>query len=41
MMKHWMSDVVVCSDGTEVSAQAMRKLQEHNIPLRREPIRIP
>ena len=27
MMKHWMSDVVACSDGTEVSAQAMRKLQ--------------
>ena len=39
MMKHWMSDVVVCSDGTEVSAQAVLKLQEHNIPLRREPIR--
>ena len=41
MMKHWMSDVVACSDGTEVSAQAMRKLEEHNIPLRTEPIRIP
>jgi thioredoxin reductase len=39
MMKHWMSDVVACSDGTEVSAQAMVKLREHNIPLRREPIR--
>jgi thioredoxin reductase len=39
MMKHWMSDVVVCSDGTEVSAQAVLKLQEHNIPVRREPIR--
>jgi thioredoxin reductase len=39
MMKHWMSDVVACSDGTEVSAQAMLKLQEHNIPLRQEPIR--
>jgi thioredoxin reductase len=31
MMKHWMSDVVACSDGTEVSAQAVRKLEEHNI----------
>src|SRR6195952_425358 len=39
MMKHWMADVVACSDGTEVSAQAMRKLAEHNIPLRTEPIR--
>ena len=39
MMKHWMPDVVACSDGTEVSAQAMRKLEGHSIPLRREPIR--
>jgi thioredoxin reductase len=39
MMKHWMQDVVACSDGTEVSAQAARKLKEHNIPLRTEPIR--
>jgi thioredoxin reductase len=39
MMKHWMSDVVACSDGTEVSAHAMLKLQEHKIPLRQEPIR--
>jgi thioredoxin reductase len=38
MMKHWMQDVVACSDGTEVSVQAMRKLHEHNIPLRTEPI---
>jgi thioredoxin reductase len=38
MMKHWMADVVACSDGTEVGAQAMRKLAEHNIPLRTEPI---
>ena len=38
MMKHWMQDVVVCSDGTEVSPQAARKLQAHNIPLRSEPI---
>jgi thioredoxin reductase len=39
MMKHWISDVVACSDGTEVSAQATRRLQEHNIPLRTERIR--
>jgi len=39
MMKYWMADVVACSDGSEVSAQAMRKLAEHNIPLRTEPIR--
>jgi thioredoxin reductase len=39
MMKHWMQDVVACSDGTEVSAQAARKLKDHNIPLRTEAIR--
>lgn len=39
MMKHWMSDVVACSGGTEVSAQAIRKLEEHSIPLRTEPVR--
>jgi thioredoxin reductase len=38
MMKHWMADVVACCDGTEVSAQANRKLKEHDIPLRLEPI---
>ena len=38
MMKHWMQDVVACSDGTGMSAQTMRKLHEHNIPLRTEPI---
>jgi thioredoxin reductase len=38
MMKHWMADVVACSDGTEVSTEAERKLEQHNIPLRREPI---
>jgi thioredoxin reductase len=38
MMKHWMADVVACSDGTEVSAHTARKLKEHNIPLRPEPI---
>ena len=37
-MKQWMQDIVVCSDGTGMSAQAMRKLHEHSIPLRVEPI---
>ena len=36
MMKHWMADVVACCDGTEVRAQAKRKLKEHDIPLRLE-----
>ena len=36
MMKHWMRDVIACSDGTEVSADAMRKLERHSIPLRTE-----
>jgi hypothetical protein len=34
MMKYWMAGVVACSHGSKVSAQAMRKLAEHNIPLR-------
>jgi thioredoxin reductase len=38
VMKHWMSDVVVCSDGTEVSPQTMRRLEHHGIPLRSEPV---
>ena len=38
MMKHWIQDIVVCSDGTEISAKAMRKLDEHNILVRSEPI---
>jgi hypothetical protein len=33
-----MSDLVACSDGTEVSTQAMRKLEDLNIPLRLKPI---
>jgi thioredoxin reductase len=40
VMKHWMSDVVVCSDGTEISPQTMRRLEQHGIPLRSEPIQI-
>ena len=38
MMKHWIADVVACSGGTEVSPYATRRLEEHNIPLRTEPI---
>jgi thioredoxin reductase len=38
MMKHWVKDVVACSDGTDVSEEAVRKLQEHEIPLRKERI---
>lgn len=38
MMKHWIADVVVCSDGTEISAEAAKKLQHHGIPLRAESI---
>ena len=38
MMKHWMQDVVACSDGTEISPQAAQKLRAYNIPLRSEPI---
>jgi hypothetical protein len=38
MMKHWLADVVASSDGTEVSADARRKLREYDIPLRLEPI---
>jgi len=38
MMKHWIADVVACSDGTEVSPEAARKLNQHGIPLRSEPV---
>ena len=38
MMKHWIADIVACSDGSEVSADAARKLKQHGIPLRSEPI---
>jgi thioredoxin reductase len=38
MMKHWIADVVACSDGTEVSAAAARKLMQHGIPMRSEPV---
>ena len=38
MMKHWIKDVVACSDGTEVSHEARRKLEQHGIELRSEAI---
>jgi len=38
MMKHWIADIEACSDGSEVSADAVRKLKQHGIPLRSEPI---
>jgi thioredoxin reductase len=38
MMKHWMADIIACSDGTEVSTDVARKLRDHRIPLRIEPI---
>jgi thioredoxin reductase len=38
MMKHWVSDVVACSDGTKLSAKAISRLERHSIPLRPEPI---
>jgi thioredoxin reductase len=38
MMKHWVKDVVACSGGAEVSEETVRKLAEHDIPLRQEPI---
>jgi thioredoxin reductase len=38
MMKHWIGDVVACSDGSEVSGDAARKLSEWGIPLRQEAV---
>ncbi|MGY2904702.1 NAD(P)/FAD-dependent oxidoreductase [Bradyrhizobium sp. URHC0002] len=38
MMKHWISDVVACSDGTEVSDEAREKLKRQGIGLRSERI---
>jgi thioredoxin reductase len=38
MMRHWMADVVVCSDGTEISEGLARKLREREIPVRTEKI---
>lgn len=38
MMKHWSSDVVACSDETEISPAAAQKLQQHGIELRSEAV---
>jgi thioredoxin reductase len=38
MMKHWIGDVVACSDGAEISTDTARKLKHHRIPLRSEPV---
>jgi thioredoxin reductase len=38
MMKHWIKDVVACSDGTEISEEARWKLEQHGIKLRSERI---
>jgi thioredoxin reductase len=38
MMRYWMADVVVCSDGTAISERLRRKLQEREIPVRTERI---
>lgn len=39
MMKHWSVDIVACSDGAEISMDALNKLKRHGIPLRSESIR--
>lgn len=39
MMKHWFADVVVCSDGTQISDEAVTKLKRHGIAVRTERIR--
>jgi thioredoxin reductase len=38
MMRHWMADVVVCSDGTEISKGLAQKLLDRKIPVRKEKI---
>jgi thioredoxin reductase len=38
MMQHWVSDVVVCSDGTEISSALRCKLEGRGLGLRMEPI---
>lgn len=38
MMRHWISDVVVCSDGTQPAKALTMKLAERGIPLRTEPV---
>jgi thioredoxin reductase len=38
MMRHWIADVVVCSDGTEISEGLAQKLRDRKIPVRAEKI---
>lgn len=38
MMRHWISDVVVCSDGSEPGGALKARLAERGIPLRAEPV---
>ncbi|HET6387944.1 NAD(P)/FAD-dependent oxidoreductase [Hyphomicrobium sp.] len=38
MMKHWMSDVVLCSDGSEINPETAKNLANHGIALRSERI---
>jgi thioredoxin reductase len=38
MMKHWCSDIVVCTDGDAVSSKIAERLAARHIPIRTEPI---
>jgi thioredoxin reductase len=38
MMRHWIADVVVCSDGTAISERLAQKLRDRKIPVRAEKI---
>lgn len=40
MIKHWTPDVVVLTDGTEVSGKTTLKLRHYGIELRPEPVRL-
>jgi len=39
MMRHWVSDLTLCTDGTELRLKAARRLENLQIPIRNEPIR--
>jgi thioredoxin reductase len=38
MMKQWVSDIIVCTDGAAVSTENQTKLAQHAIPIRADPI---
>ena len=38
MMRHWIADIVVCSDGTSISEELAQKLRERKIQIRTEKI---